>query len=255
MNLKAHLLEAFEVDTPELITLVGGGGKTTLMYALLREARARGLKAAAATTTKLFEPAPEDGVELCLIEGREDFPPCLECGPPPLFAAERIPGGKVSGLAPELIDEIYGTGDYDLIVVEGDGSRRMPLKAPGENEPVVPFMTSLFIAVVGLSALGNPLDEEHVFRPRLAAKAAGVKIGDTVTADIISALLNAPSGLSKGIPDYARGMVALNQCDTDEELSEAQSLAKKVLSPSSTWEGVAILKLKGDTPVKKVIHK
>ncbi|PLX42949.1 MAG: putative selenium-dependent hydroxylase accessory protein YqeC [Deltaproteobacteria bacterium] len=255
MSVPVHLLEAFSVDTPELVTLVGGGGKTTLMYALIREAKARGLKAAAATTTKLFEPKSSDGVELCLVNGKEDFPRILGGAVPPLFASGRIPGGKVSGLTPELIDELYGEGGYDLIVVEGDGSRRMPLKAPGDGEPVVPFMTSLFIAVVGLSALGATLDEDNVFRPHLAAKATGAKVGDTITTEMVSALLNAPEGLKKGLPAYARGLVALNQCDTDEEFRKADELAKKILSGSSEWEGVAILKLAGGRPVKKVVHR
>lgn len=43
----------------------------------------------------------------------------------------------------------------DLVLVEADGSRRLPLKYPNATEPVVPEDTDLILAVTGLSALGK----------------------------------------------------------------------------------------------------
>lgn len=41
--------------------------------------------------------------------------------------------------------------------IEADGAKRLPLKAPGEWEPVIPEFVDLVIGVVGMDALGEPI--------------------------------------------------------------------------------------------------
>ncbi len=40
----------------------------------------------------------------------------------------------------------------DLVLVEADGSRRLPVKVPGPNEPVVPKNSDMVLCVLGLSS-------------------------------------------------------------------------------------------------------
>lgn len=63
----------------------------------------------------------------------------------------------------------------DLCVVEADGSRMLPFKAPRPTEPVLPASlptSAAVVAVVGLDALGVPLDEDHVCRAEIVIKVA-----------------------------------------------------------------------------------
>ncbi len=51
------------------------------------------------------------------------------------------------------------------MIIEADGARKLPIKAPAEHEPVIPEFVNTVITVIGLSGLGKPLTEEWVHRP------------------------------------------------------------------------------------------
>ena len=53
----------------------------------------------------------------------------------------------------KLLDE------YDVVIVEADGSRGLPLKCPGDQEPVIPDGTDLVIGVAGATAIGQTFRE------------------------------------------------------------------------------------------------
>ena len=52
------IAEALGLPERGLLSLVGAGGKTTVMFRLAAELNARGLRVACATTTKIFPPTP-----------------------------------------------------------------------------------------------------------------------------------------------------------------------------------------------------
>ena len=60
----ASLKEAFGIGPGEIVSLVGGGGKTTLMFALAQELTSGGQSVITTTTTRIFEPSASD---TCLI--------------------------------------------------------------------------------------------------------------------------------------------------------------------------------------------
>ena len=72
MNRKTGVLkEAFNIHPGEVISLVGGGGKTTLMFALARELVSQKSLVVTTTTTKIFPPSPADTPFLLVSEDRE----------------------------------------------------------------------------------------------------------------------------------------------------------------------------------------
>ena len=52
----------------------------------------------------------------------------------------------------------------DLTLIEADGARHLPCKAPAEHEPALLSSSDLVIGVTGLSALGQPLGKEMCIR-------------------------------------------------------------------------------------------
>ena len=60
-------------------------------------------------------------------------------------ARDLADNGKVVGVPPEWVDELWAAGVADLVVVEADGSRGLSLKVFGRHEPQVPGSTTLVV--------------------------------------------------------------------------------------------------------------
>ncbi len=117
----------------------------------------------------------------------------------------------------------------DVIIVEADGSRMRPFKAPAEHEPVIPRSTSVLVPVVGIQAVGLPLDEEHVHRAQAIARLSGARLNDTITPTMIAHILAHPEGGLKTRPDSARVVVLVNRVEGESALNSARDLARLLL--------------------------
>lgn len=137
---------------PCIISFTGAGGKTSLIRHLACEGRERGVKVLVATTTHMFRPR-QFGV---FTKSRADVRDMLERESIAVVGKE---AGelKITFVGTWFFDQICPLAD--LVLVEADGSRRLPLKVPGVNEPVVPRNSSIVLSVLGLSALGEPADK------------------------------------------------------------------------------------------------
>jgi probable selenium-dependent hydroxylase accessory protein YqeC len=243
--------EALCLGRRELVAIVGGGGKTTLMYSLVRELAKSSLKVAAATTTKVLAPLESEPVELLLLTKRANRLENKQVSKPPLFGGKLLENNKVEGISPSHCDELF-KDEFDFFIVEADGARNKPLKAPGEFEPVVPSATTLFIAVIGLKCLGKPLDEKTVFRPELVAKITGLKKGELINEETILALLLSEDGFSKGAPPEAKKVLLLNQADSPIEEATGKRIASKLLSTKNEWERVLVAQLNSSEQLKEI---
>ena len=58
------------------------------------------------------------------------------------------------------------------ILLECDGARGLPIKAPAEHEPPIPDFVESVVVVAGLSGLGKPITDEFVFRENSSSKSA-----------------------------------------------------------------------------------
>lgn len=54
--------------------------------------------------------------------------------------------GKIGCLSEEKLEELRGLSD--VLLIEADGAKRLPLKVPEEWEPVIPELVDLLIGVV-----------------------------------------------------------------------------------------------------------
>mgnify|MGYP000874990766 CR=1 FL=1 len=199
------LAEALALAPGGLIAIVGGGGKTSLMYALAEEARAQGRRALISTTTHIRPP--------------EAYP--LIKGDPALAAAAWARGEIPCAALPGPEGRLTGPGEAALarlkalaewLIVEADGSKGLPMKAPAAWEPVLPAGWDKLVAVAGLSALGQPLNQV-CHRPELAAPLLGVGQTALVTPELMAGLLLSPAGQMKGADTEERYRILLNQAD------------------------------------------
>ena len=215
--------------------IVGGGGKTTLMLRLVRELGALGARVIVTTTTHIF---PPEGMPTLTNATLQDAQTALE-QEHVICLGNPSKDGKLS--APDLpIDQMQQIADY--VLVEADGAKRLPLKAPAAHEPVIPPETRLVVAVAGLDGLGKSI-QETTFRPELYAALCGKTTEDLVSAQDLATVLMHQEGQQKGVFEGMRFAVLLNKADDASVQSAARNIAT-YLQQSNT-ERVVIASLGG----------
>jgi probable selenium-dependent hydroxylase accessory protein YqeC len=228
------LCDALQLRDGGVVSLVGAGGKTTLMFQLAHELSSHGQSVLTTTTTKIFKPAPDQSP---LVVIAEELPALLEKikaqAPGRLHVtaagSESAQRNKLIGYSPQLIDAVQKTGHFQWIVVEADGARQCPLKAPHAHEPVIPASSSWVIAVVGLDAIGKPLDDRYVFRSQVYSRLTGVPAGAPVTAESVVCALSAPNGIMKGFPPRSKRIVFLNKAEGRDRRASGAEIARSLL--------------------------
>jgi molybdenum cofactor cytidylyltransferase len=233
------LSTALRLDLLPRVALVGGGGKTTTMFALAREYTLPVIVAATAHMA-IEQTALAD--HHFFIDEATPLDSQLPTGVT-LFTGPSNHGGKTAGLSASAMQRVLDLANqhHAPLFIEADGSKCLPLKAPAEHEPPIPDFVDTVIYVVGLSGLGQPLDAEHVHRPERFARLSGLSINDIVTPDAIAKVLRDPIGGLKNVPPTARRIAVLNQADTPELQAQAQVIARHLLP---AYQAVAITALK-----------
>jgi len=221
------LLSAFGLDRRgQLVAIVGGGGKSSLMFSL---AHALSGRVITTTTTRIFAAqmnrAPvvcdysSSELQNCLAAGLEQYGHCLLVG--------AVQGEKATGV--DLPGHLLARADVDYVLVEADGSRMKPCKAPADHEPVIPPDANLVIPVAGIDAVGGRLvDVAH--RPERVAELTGLRLNETITAPALATLLSHPAAGLKNVPAGARVIPLINKVETPSQLAAAREVAWQVLS-------------------------
>ena len=233
-KLMTSLHQGLGLKNKGVISLVGAGGKTSLMFRLARELSSTGASVLTTTTTKILYPTTDQSAHLLVSPSPDEIlnraRQMLKHTPHITAAAHYIPEtGKLTGLLPETIELFLRSNLFRWIIVEADGAARLPLKAPAAHEPVVPECSDWVIGIIGLSALGRPLDKHTVFRPELVSKITGLPEGKKIVAKTICDLLRHRQGVFQGTPTGARKIAFLNQADSPQNKHAGQSIIQSLV--------------------------
>ena len=217
-----------------MVSLVGSGGKTTLMFRLARELAEAGERVLTTTTTKILKPTEEQSANVVVSADIRDVikkaEKCLATHPHVTAArGNLVPEGKLTGFDPSEIEQIREAGLFRWILVEADGAAGRPLKAPADYEPVVPACSSLVVGVVGLDGVGQPLGERYVFRPEIFSRLSGLPMGSPVTVESIVCVIEHKEGLFKGCPSEAGRFVLLNKAEDSRTRQAGRRIASILL--------------------------
>ena len=165
--------------------VIGSGGKTTLLSALSRELPGTVILT---TTTHIL---PFEGVPLLTAPTADEVRAALARSRV-LCLGTPAPEGKLTApsLPFSLLEQLA-----DYVLVEADGSRRLPLKAHAPHEPVIPPEAKRVLCVVGARGFGRPI-RESVHRPEVFCTLTGSKPGNTASPENVMQAL-AAEGLSR----------------------------------------------------------
>ncbi|WP_420629549.1 selenium cofactor biosynthesis protein YqeC [Candidatus Leptofilum sp.] len=247
------LLTAFNLQSQkEMIAFVGGGGKTSLLFALGAALPGRRILT---TTTRIFTVQMSQAQELIFAtEGTEEnekkIGAALDRRGSCLVVGEVV-GEKATGIPPQMADGWLARPDVDFVLVEADGSRMRPIKAPAPHEPVIPAKTTLVVPVVGIDALDGRFSQV-THRPEIAEALLQYSvIGNQLSVNDVARLIVHPQGGLKGVPDRARVVPFINKVETAAQLTAARQIAHQLLQ-TPRIERVVIGAVKSEKPVREV---
>lgn len=149
------LADAFALFPGDIVSIVGAGGKTSLLIGLARELTTRGWKVLVTTTTRLaadqldFFPARIEGDEhLDALAAALDAHGCA-------IVYSQIRDGKALGIPPDRVQTLQASLAPDIVLVEADGARGQPLKFFRWNEPVLASGTTRIILCMDYAGVGQ----------------------------------------------------------------------------------------------------
>ncbi|MEG1524133.1 MAG: selenium cofactor biosynthesis protein YqeC [Clostridia bacterium] len=228
---KTELLASLLQISCGITCIVGGGGKTSLMLHLAQTLQHHGTVIVTTTThiwppegmMVLQEPTTKEAVQLGL---RQQHMLCV---------GMRCADGKLamSAIQPEVLASLA-----DYVLIEADGAKRLPLKAPDAHEPVIPDCTKLVIAVAGLDGVGKSI-AETAFRAEQYAKLIGIEnLAHCIApADVASVLMN-NNGQRKFVTNQMRYAIVLNKADDAQRIETARQIAA-LIEPNVAYTVVA----------------
>ena len=126
-----------------IIAVCGAGGKTSYIRKRAEEYAAAGKKTVVSTTTHIGCPTsflrekPVYDVIGKLVMDRDGSREIKKLSFPGEEAYQRM------------------CREYDIVLLEADGSRHFPIKIPASYEPVIPYNTDEIVIVMGLQAVGR----------------------------------------------------------------------------------------------------
>ena len=198
---------------PGLTAIVGGGGKTSLLYALAGELQASGT-VIVTTSAKIRRPEQLPAAD---PESPEALGAALAAASP-LCLGSPWPEGKLA--APTLPFEVL-TAAADYVLVEADGSRGLPAKAHAAHEPVIPAPARQVILVLGADAFGRPI-REVCHRPELYAALAEAPEEAPLSPALAAKVLR---------KEGYGNIVYVNKCETATAWENAEALARLLPLP------------------------
>ncbi len=221
------LAKALRLSSSPCIAFIGAGGKTTAMFHLARELSPTVIVTSTthlgawqipladhhfvATSSDALTNISFEGVTLITGPIRED--------------------NRTESLNQDLIYWLRAgpvKGNIPLLI-EADGARQKPIKAPKNHEPPIPDFVESVVVVAGLSAIDRPLNEETVYYPELFSKLSGLELNHNITSNAIATVLCHHLGGQKNIPNAAHRIALLNQSDTPQLQSIAHGMVPSLL--------------------------
>lgn len=206
-----------------IISLVGAGGKTSAMYRLADELAAEGKRVAVTTSTHIFWP---DDRRVAETDRAEEAIPELRAGEV-LVIGRAADSKKLRGLPLPELKKLSSAAD--VLLIEADGAKRLPLKVPKDGEPVILPETDVVIACAGLDSLGQTFGTA-CFRFETEGgwlRGGAVTSADTISSGDIAEILTDQRGAGKGV-EAREYRILLNKADDEARRNQALAVIEKI---------------------------
>lgn len=218
------LKDIFNIKKGSIVSIVGSGGKTSLLFFLAAELK-QNYSVLVTTSTKILKPSV----------GKYDY---LYTNIDSFINSKLTKENNVTVISKSINEEnnkLVGIDDgdlekllnnFDVILIEADGSRNLPLKGWKDHEPPVLIQTNKTIGVIPIGVLGREIDESFIYGYEEFKKF----IGDSkyIKEEIIKNICISKEGLFKN--STKERCLFINQADEEHHMEKAIKLAKYLRS-------------------------
>jgi probable selenium-dependent hydroxylase accessory protein YqeC len=222
-DIELSFLNKFQVVEGNVVSIVGAGGKTSLMHHLANEVREQKRTCLVTTSTRMNIPnkGEYDWLDLTGYLFKAEKPEV----PGRYIAGNRISEpGKMRGCDMELLQRCHTL--YDFTFIEADGAAKKSLKGWKDTEPVVPGFSSHTIGVVDIQTIGKKVNSSLVHRLPLFCDLTGAREGEKVEIPHLVKLIVADKGLfAKAIGER---FVIINKVESQVDIENGQKLRAKL---------------------------
>jgi len=201
------ITDAFGINKKDVISIVGAGGKTSLMFHLANNLRGRKI---VTTTTKIMKPENYN-VEF----GQINFKTDNEI----IVTAKTQEGPKLIGYN-QMVDKTQ----YDYLLIEADGSRMLPLKGWGQFEPVIYDLTTKTIGIIDITTIGLEISRAKIFRLNELSKITLLE--ENININNLVDIVNSRNGLFK--ESIGQRILYINKVESEVDGLNAKELIKKL---------------------------
>lgn len=223
--------EMLDIKKGEIITVVGAGGKTSFINYFTKYYEDK-FRVLLTTTTKIYAP---NNKYIYLTNNETTLDNCkiknlvTRCSNGITVCGKYLSKeNKIIGLDFKELDLIIP--EFDIVFIEGDGSKRKKLKGWNKLEPVVYENTTQTIGIIDITSLGIDINEDNIHRLNELEKLIYKSEGTINIFDIKKIVLN-PNGLFK----YARGkkILFINKVENTYHETMAKELISEIKKENS----------------------
>lgn len=216
---KKTLEEIFNITKGDILSIVGSAGKTTLLFQLAKELREQ-YHVLATTSTKIYKPSTKDCSLYTNIDSYINNKNRTAQKETTVISRDiDCDKNKLIGINDNDLDKIIN--DFDLAIIEADGSRKLPLKGWKEHEPVILSGTNKTIGIIPIDMLFKKVNENSIYGFEEFKKL--VNNAEFIDCEAIGKICSNKNGLFKN----SRGTLYLyiNKADTEEYIEKALYLS------------------------------
>jgi len=244
------LYHSLGLRDPAVVSFIGAGGKTTLLLRLASEMLGLQQKVLLTTTTKIFRPSKmplfiSTDIKSAVSALKKHYRDHNFA----VLGNRILPNGKIEGIEADAVEILRNELPLSILI-EADGAKGKPIKGYAEYEPVLPFHSDQFVAVIGADALNAPLSSATVHRLKHFIKATGAEDKQNITEELIAGTYQYMLKLGTYQAPRAAAAFIFNKIDLVETPEKAILNIARLLSEQDISGRLLITQGNVDNPVK-----
>lgn len=211
----------FDINKGDVVSIVGSGGKTTLLFRLAACLKNE-YSVLVSTSAKIAEPSTDDYDYLYTdIESYIKNRNLIKKNTITVISKDiDMKTKKLMGIDDNDLEILIN--DFDVVLLEADGSRNLPLKGWKSHEPPVLKKTNKTIGIIPANLINKKADETFIYA--FDEFSILTDFSEYISFEAIGKICSSYDGIFKN----AKGSLCLflNKADTDEEILVSKELAK-----------------------------